>query len=114
MEIFKSMKAQIAILLTAMTISAVLILGSAAKTVERAKSDAVTRRAAMSEQDPVGFVLGECNGRLALYRENSAKPYKILDMEVYLLPEADREALREGIVVETEEELRKLLEDWDA
>lgn len=107
-------KGQTVLLVTAMAISAVLILGSAARMVERAKSDAVAKEVSMAEREPVGFVLRECEGRLALYRENSVKPYQILDVQVYLLPEADREALKTGIVVETEAELRRLLEDFDA
>lgn len=104
----------IALLLTAMTISAVIILLSAAKGVEHQKSAAAAKQASMAAQEPIGFVLGEHNGRLALFRENSAKPYRILDMEVYLLPEEDLQSIQNGgIVVDTEEELKQLLEDWD-
>lgn len=105
---------QIVLLLTAMAISAVIILLSAAKGVERQKSEAAARQASMTEQKPNGFVLGEYEGRLALFRENSPKPYRILDMEIYLLPEEDLQTIRSGgIVVETEAELNRLLEDWD-
>ena len=105
---------QIILLLTAMTISAVIILISAAKGVEQQKSTAIAKQASMAAHDETGYVLGEYNGRVALFREHSSKPYRILDMETYLLPEADLEAIRSGgIVVETEEELRRLLEDWD-
>jgi hypothetical protein len=101
-------------LLTAMTISAVIILVSAGKSVERQKAAAAARQADMAQHDPVGFVLGEYNGKLALFRENSVRPYKLLDMEVYLLSEEDRAALEKGIVFETEEELLRVLEDWNS
>lgn len=105
---------QIILLLTAMTISAVIILLSAAKGVEQQKSSAMTKQASMAAHENTGYVLGEYNGRLALFREHSSKPYRILEMEVYLLPEADQESIRSGgIMVETEDELRQLLEDWD-
>lgn len=108
-------RTQIYLMVTAMAISAVIILVSAAKGVERKKAAALIRRAAMADRErTIGFVLGESNGHLALYRENSTKPYRILEMETYLLSEADLQALQEGIVVETEEELERLLEDWDS
>lgn len=102
------------LLLTAMTISAVLILVSAGKGVERRKSAAAARQAGMQERAPVGYVLREYEGHLALYRENGIRPYRVLDTEVWLLPEEDRAALENGILLETEQELRQLLEDWDS
>ncbi len=105
---------QIILLLTAMTISAVIILLSAARGLTYQRSSAVEKQSSMTAQDDPGFVLGEHGGRLALFREHCSKPYRILDMPVYLLPEADKEALQSGgITVATEEELQKLLEDWD-
>lgn len=110
----KIQRYQVYLLLTAMAVSAVIILLSAAKGIEREKAAAAARRAAMAQRENIGFVLGESNGHLALYRENSTRPYCILEMETYLLSEADLEALQEGIVVETEEELNRLLEDWNS
>ncbi len=111
----QSIHRQIILLLTAMAISAVIILLSAAKGVERQKSEAAARQASMAEQKRNGFVLGEYEGKLALFRESSPKPYRILELELYLLPEEDLETIRSGgIIVETQEELEKLLEDWDS
>ena len=64
-------------------------------------------------KDVVDRINQEYEGKAALFRENSQTPYQILDLEVWLLPEADREALKEGISAEDEETLRKILEDWD-
>ncbi len=101
------------LLLTGMTVSAVLLMVSAAKAVEHEKSAAVVREAAMQEREPVGYVLREYEGHVALYREHAAVPYQVLDTEVWLLSEKDRTALAEGITAENEAELRTLLEDWD-
>lgn len=100
-------------LLTGMTVSAVLLLTAAAETVKHEKSTAAVREASLRPQPSPGFVLKEYEGRMALYRENAPRPYRILDREVWLLPEEDRLALQEGILVATEQELRQLLEDWD-
>ncbi len=112
MQKLYTMRGQIYLLLTAMAISAVVILMSAAKGIAHDRTEAAMREASRAETP--GFVLGEYEGRLALYREHGTRPYRVLDIEVWLLPEADREALTDGILVATEEELRTLLEDWDA
>ncbi len=110
-----SIRFQIYLLVISMAISAVLILVSAAKGVAYDKHDAAVREASAAEQGRIGFVLGEYEGKLALYREHSEKPYRILDIELYLLPEEDQRTIANGgILVDTEEELRALLEDWDA
>ncbi len=106
---------QIFMLLTAMTISAVIIMISAARGVQLQKSRAAEREASQAAHERVGFVLGEFDGRLALYREHSKKPYRILDMELYLLSEEDQQRIRSGgITVASEEELEQLIEDWDS
>jgi hypothetical protein len=106
---------QILLLVTAMAISAVIILLSAAKGLARQRSSVMEQKAAHSAPMDAGYLIGECNGRLALFRGQSPKPYRILQMQVYLLPEEDQRTIRSGgIPVATEEELRKLLEDWDS
>ncbi|MDE5753480.1 MAG: hypothetical protein K2H89_02910 [Oscillospiraceae bacterium] len=109
----ESKRLQVSLILAAMTISAVVILGSAGKSLEQQKSYAVEQASALAEKEPVGFILKTYEGKIALFRENSEKPYQILDIEVYLLPDADRELLEAGILAETEEELKAILEDWE-
>ncbi len=109
-----TIRGQIYLLVTAMAISAVLILVSAAKGVAHDKSEAAAKQASQAAEEAVGYMLGEYNGKIALFREDSTRPYKVLDMEVYLLAEEDLEALRDGIIVDTEEELLQMLEDWDS
>lgn len=106
---------EIFMLLTAMTISAVIIMVSAGRGMQLQKSGTAAREASMAEKQHNGFVLGEFEGRLALYREHSDRPFQILDMEVYLLSEEDRQRIRDGgIMVESREELERMIEDWDS
>ncbi|MCR4645566.1 MAG: hypothetical protein K5695_09195 [Oscillospiraceae bacterium] len=100
-------------LLPVMAFSALIVCVSAGKNVEYEKSASVARQAVRKTEEP-GFVLRESEGHLALFREGAERPYQILDTEVWLLPEADRQALAEGIVVKDEAALRQLLEDMDA
>jgi len=104
---------EISLILTAMTISAVLILASAGNFMKQEREIRIEQAAALAEKEPIGFILKSYEGKAALFREHSDKPYQILDIEVYLLPDADREALEEGIFAESESELRELLEDWE-
>ena len=73
------------ILLTAMTISAVLILVSAGKAVEHEKSAAAARQVVLRTQEP-GYILRESAGHIALFLENTTRPYLILYTELCLLP----------------------------
>ncbi len=105
---------KIGMLLVSMTISAVLLVVSAGNAMRQQKEIRVEKTAALAEKEPVGFMLKEYQGRVALFRENSQRPYQVLAIEVYLLPDADRQALEEGIFAGSEEELKKILEDWES
>lgn len=57
-----------------------------------------------------GFVLGEYEGRLAIFGQ-SKEPISVTEIELDGLRAADREMVRKGIPVTTREELVSLLED---
>jgi hypothetical protein len=61
---------------------------------------------------PLGYIMREYEGEVAIFREGSSSPYQILDYPVYLLGEAEQEEVKEGIRVDTFEEIRKLVEDF--
>ncbi len=59
-----------------------------------------------------GYMLRELNGYVAVYFEGFDKaPAAVTDIELQQLPEADREALADGLHVNSREELLMLLED---
>lgn len=58
------------------------------------------------------YILGEWEGRLAVYRTGESEPDSVLDVYLGLLPPADAQALREGIPVEDQTELNRRLEDF--
>ncbi len=102
------------LLLTAMAISAFIIITAAARGIARERFRATQRDASRAAQQHLDFILKEYNGHLALFREHSEKPYRILELEVYLLSEEEQAAIAEGITAKSEEELEALLEDWDS
>lgn len=60
----------------------------------------------------LGFLLGIHNGRVALWKEPDPEPCKVFPYPVSMLPEDIRQALREGIYLESETELDRLLENF--
>lgn len=64
-----------------------------------------------TEVAPV-YQLREYEGRIGVFLDGSPDPYDILEVPVELLPEYDRELLREGITVTDETELNSLIEDF--
>ena len=59
-----------------------------------------------------GFLLGIYEGRIALWKDNDPKPYKVFPYYAAMLPKEDRNTLKKGIYLENEEQLRKLVEDY--
>jgi len=65
---------------------------------------------------PNHYIIGESEGKIAVYRISDTGDkilYKILeDYPLSLLKEIDQEKLKEGIIVDTEEELSDVLENF--
>ena len=58
------------------------------------------------------MVLGSWKGHIALFREDEKEPWQIFPNKVEFLPQADQQALEEGIVVRNQRDLNQLLEDY--
>ena len=60
------------------------------------------------------YTVKEFNGKIAVFENSNTTPLYILDSPFTRdLPKADRELLQNGIKATTEEELNKILEDYD-
>ena len=91
-------------------IACVLLIGVAAWTStllpgETGIKEAPTERAAQQ-------MLREWNGQIAVFEGNSDKPAEVYEVTVAALPKEEQERLREGIVVESEEALALLLDNY--
>lgn len=60
------------------------------------------------------YVLKDHGGKLAVFAPEGGEPLQVYDVYTHLLPESDVAALRQGIPVESEERLDRLLEDFGA
>ena len=58
------------------------------------------------------LILGSYKGYIALFEEGSTEPKQIFPNQVSTLPEEDRKALEEGIIVRSQYRLQQLLEDY--
>ena len=68
----------------------------------------------ITETPPVFYIVKQHNDRIAVFVNGNNEPLQILDSPfVRDLPEYDRQMLSKGIIVETNEELLKILEDYD-
>ena len=58
------------------------------------------------------LVLGSWKGYIALFQEGDAEPWQIFPKKVELMPQADQEALQEGILIRNDRDLNRLMEDY--
>ena len=59
-----------------------------------------------------GLLLGSYKGRIALWKDGSAEPWKIFPYPVSALPTEEQAALKKGIHVDSMEDLNRLLENF--
>ena len=96
-------------LMTALTISGFIVICTLGQSIHRQKL--ASRISAAVPDTTIVCEVREYNGRMGLFKEGSSSPYRIIDYNVALMPDFDREQLQEGVVMETEEELRRFIED---
>lgn len=58
------------------------------------------------------YVIKEYDGKIAVYINQNNEPYIIYDTYISLLPEADQNRLKSGIVIYDSAELQKIIEDY--
>jgi hypothetical protein len=99
---------------TALAVSTVVVMGSMTASVRHPSPAAQETTAVTTETSAstsIKYVLRIWDGRLGMFRGDSETPYRELDMPLSLLSDYDRELLAQGIITDTEEEMRALVED---
>lgn len=97
-------------LLTAATVSGFIVICTLGQSVHRQKVAARISVSLPEEGQPKRTVR-EYDGRIGVFMGESSSPYRIIDYDVSLLSEFDRLALRQGVVIETDYELSRFIED---
>lgn len=62
----------------------------------------------------VGYLLGIRNGRVALWKQDDPEPLRIFPWSAAMLPGQIRQALEDGIHVEADSDIGRLIEDMIA
>lgn len=66
----------------------------------------------LSSGQSAPYLLRDDGGRIALFRPDEEEPVQVYDIYTHLLPQEDVLSLQQGIPVENEEQLLRLLEDF--
>ena len=98
------------ILMTALTVSGFIVICTLGQSLHRQK---VASRISFSAPEllPAEIIVKEYNGRIGVFKGESTAPYRVIDYDISLLSDLDREQLREGVVMENDETLRRFIED---
>ncbi len=98
---------------TALAISAVVVTSTMAAEIKHPERPLGTTATAQTTvtQAPVPYILKIQSGTIGVFRGDSETPYRQLDMPISLLSDYDRELLEQGISVQTEAEIKSLIED---
>ena len=117
-----SKKAIVTVLLSGMFLSLIILLLTIAYVVKHQRINAenaadLPPKAQISEtavptETVISYCLREFEGGLAVFRGDSPEPYKKLDTNLNLMTEEDRQLLKSGITVDSEKELRRVIEDF--
>jgi len=59
------------------------------------------------------YTLKEYHGKIGVFKNDRSAPERIINTAVNSLPEFDRQSLTDGIDVYSQEELARLIEDFD-
>lgn len=98
------------IIITAIAVSGFIVICTLAQSVRNTK---IQTKFAVNVPEVVQpeCIVREYNGKIGVFRGSGDKPYRIIDYDVNLLSEYDREQIEEGLVMESDEELRRFIED---
>ena len=107
----KSAKSIYFIMLTGITISGFMTICTLGQTVRRHNIETRLAAVAAEQEEESLFVVRESGGRAAVFCRDSEKPYLLIDVDLSLLSDYDREKLEDGIYFSSEMELRQFIED---
>ena len=58
------------------------------------------------------YIMKESDGKIAIFDADTGNIQKTLDVYIFTLPQRDKEYLKEGILIFSEQELYSLIEDY--
>lgn len=108
-------KAALTAILMGMAISAVIVIATISSSIKRQRiraEDMAAQTTVQTKPIEIGYYLKAYEGEIAVFRGSSVTPYKKLGVSMALMSDQDKILLTDGIFVQTEKELKKLIEDY--
>ena len=99
-------------LVSSVTVSGFLVICTLGQSLRQQKIEAKSANS-VQELERTECIVREYDGKLGVFRGDSPVPYRIIDCNVSLLSDYDREQLSEGIVIGAETELNAFIEDME-
>lgn len=81
-------------------------------TLPRPKNTEDLPSSSQGESTQPSYLVKAYQGKVAVFRFGEEVPLEVRDSHVDQFPEADRDLLKQGIPVHSEEELQRILEDY--
>ena len=94
----------------AVTVSGFFTVCTLGRALQKRRTETRLAAVSVSDEEPE-FLVCESGGRAAVFRRDEEKPYLLIDVDLALLSDYDREALAEGMYFKNERELRQFIED---
>lgn len=60
------------------------------------------------------FIAKKYNDKIAIFKNSSSEPIIILNIYFNILPEQDKQQIEKGIILNSEKDLKKFIEDFDS
>lgn len=95
---------------TATAISGFIIICTIAQNIQITRTQ-IKSAVNVPEVSQPECIVREYNGKIGVFRGEADKPYKIIDYNINLLSEYDRQQISAGITIESDEQLRQFIED---
>ena len=94
----------------ALTFSGVIVICTLGRSIHYHRVQAKIAAAASQVEDPLYTVI-DYRGEIGVFRRGRLDPYMVLETDMRLLSEYDREELEKGIYFYSDDELRRYIED---
>lgn len=100
-------------LLGAIAVGASCVLLVKSMQLRTAESVVQQSSASASESRDYLYCMKEQGGEIVVFQKGNDQPIKVLETDPSVLPDQDRQMLKQGIYLNSDQELRRLLEDYD-
>lgn len=100
-------------LLAILTGAFILLTATIVIAVSTQRNQSVSKPINTASTTTCAYIMKEYQGKIGIFLPTESEPYEILPTDISVLPEFDQIALRQGIELQSKQELNRLIEDFD-